>query len=102
VAEPKADVTLVFELSEALEFEPPRDDPEVEVVAALLLREALEGVAAMGAETLVVWEGSGKAIVTPWFGGSFWMNCALTASYGATETPDPLCLAVAGEMRTVP
>jgi hypothetical protein len=43
-----------FELMELLEFEPPKDDPEVETVPPLLLIERLEGVAAMGADTLAV------------------------------------------------
>ena len=41
----------VPELSELLEWEPPMDDPED---PALLLRDVLEPVAAMGADTLLV------------------------------------------------
>lgn len=66
VAEPKAEVMLEFELElmELLELEPPRDEPDVEEAPPLLLREVLEGVAAMGADTLAVWLGIGRAMVT--------------------------------------
>ena len=64
VADPKAEVILEpeLELMEALEFDPPRDEPEVE--APLLLIEVLEGAAAIGADTLTVWVGTGRAMVT--------------------------------------
>ena len=42
----------VPELNELLEWEPPMDDPEFD--PALLLRDVLEPVAAMGADTLLV------------------------------------------------
>ena len=69
VVEPKAEVMLEFEFEviELLEFDPPSEDPEVEMVPPLLLIERLEGVAAMGADTLAVWDGIGRAMVTGWF-----------------------------------
>lgn len=102
VAEPNADVMLELELElmELLEFEPPREDPEVEGVAPLPLSDRLEGAAAIGADTLAVWEGTGSAIVTPAFICSLLTTPPARPSNWGPEIPDPLCFAVAGEMRT--
>lgn len=87
-----------LELMEVLEFDPPREEPEVE--APLLLIEVLEGAAAMGADTLTVWVGTGRAIVTGWGAGSAFGNVEPALSNWDAGAPGPLCLAVAGEIRT--
>lgn len=101
---PKPEVEMlaldaVPELSEAVECDPPREDPEVELETALPFKDRLEPVAAMGVETLLavgVESDNGNARVTdaldPFAGG---VNGTSNGSCGAG-----LNLAVAGDMRT--
>lgn len=90
---------VVPELSEVVEWDPPMEDPEVELETVLPLRERLDPVAAMGAETLLdcVESGNGnasvKAALDPFAGGVNPSNANCDAGGG-------LNLAVAGEMRT--